>query len=215
MPPTTLPPLRPNDLPGAVPPQVAHTVSHSVSTLGGTGTMGGTMGTMGGLGASAFGASALQMLTRSSMHLELAQQHAIGDSIAAGLSHQLSLGALAAPHPALGASLAHAAHAAVICSEVRTAQLAAGLYSQMDNFYSQHAAQRFGVSSAQAGADNPLPGMRSASRLPPLAGTDQGDYELAPADPVTDDVHFEMRPVIQSAAPPPMGYDPLPNPPPH
>jgi len=181
-----------------------------VSTLGG-GTMAGTVGTMAGLGASAFGASALQMLTRSSMHLDLdaplAHQHAlcgISDSIA--LAHtSIAHTSIAHTNPLLAASLAQPPNG-VMSSEVRTRQLAAGLYSQMDLFYTQHAAHGYGAASADGREMTRESGLHPA-RLPPLVGTDQGDYELAPVPP------DESAAALRDAPPPPRGYAPLPNPP--
>lgn len=164
--------------------------------LGGASALGGTVNTVGTLGASALGASALHLLTRSSTQVLSYHPHLDGDlSLHAAASHLSSahqhhtlhglapLSTLASTtNPLLGASLAatHAApHAALVSSDVRTQHVAAGLYSQLDQFYLTRQAQV---------DESPLPpGMRADGRLdgrlPPLAGTHHGDYELAPAPP--------------------------------
>ena len=154
--------------------------------------------------------------------MAMAHHAQIGGSIADSISH----------HVGMGASLTHHPHAAVVASEVRAQHFTAGLYSALDQFHVQQTAHH-SYSAATAAAErqseleSPLPpGMRSdglltraelraEGRLPPLAGTDVGDYELAPAPPDVPEPTYEMRPVVQAAPGglPPHGYAPLPNPP--
>ena len=238
-------PLRPTDLPGAVvsprvDPAVHHTVSHSVrfapsahgaSTLAGHGglggvsayggrTLGGIMGmgaTMGGLDASAFGASALHMLARSSTEFSHVggghhSHHVpvVGESLSEGFR-----------------SLAHHPQAHLIAPEVHTQHLAAGLYSQLDHFYMQRAGpepileqQSSPWDGLFASPSGRVPQSDLESPLPPPGlptGTQEGDYELAPAPPDQPTTHYEMtNPVGQAQPAPPLsppGYTPFTEPP--
>ena len=112
---------------------------------------------------------------------------------------------------------------------MRTQHLAAGLYSQLDQFYLMRAGHEpipeqpplpwGGLFTAPPGQ----PGQPGRSDLesplpPPLpAGTEHGDYELAPAPPDEALQHFEMtNPVVTRHPPPPLspqGYTPFPDPP--
>ena len=198
-----------------------------VSALGGGGvsTLAGT-----GFGASALGASALQLLTRSSCHphaLHLghssyapgaehashshAPPHAmmaLGESIEgidATLAASVSPLSLAACSGLSGPHQAHAA-ASAVSPEVGTQQLTAGLYSQLDGYFASRSHAPHGATGPhgsslgqdlEAGGGG---GMRVAARLPPLVGTDNGDYELAPPDPPGGE--YEMRAVAAADGPP-------------
>ena len=151
----------------------------------------------------------------------------IGESLAEGF-RSLHLG---------GVSLAHHPQAHLVAPEVHTQHLAAGLYSQLDQFYMQRAGPEpipeqppsswpaVGETAAAwdglfASPSGRVPRSDLESPLPPPGlpvGTEEGDYELAPAPPDQPVAHFEMtNPVSQAApAPPhsPQGYTPFPEPP--
>ena len=197
---------------------------------------------MGGVlpgGVSALGVSGLQMLMRSS-HIQpggcgyshMGDPLVSGSSVAGGLAASISSGGLAAH--AYPSSL-HAAYvdrsvavANAMSSDVRTQQLAAGLYSQMEQFYARTGASGYGTTSGHGAPDleearagpsglgmHPsAPGGIGAGgmslgnplrRLSPLVGTEPGDYELAPPTPGD----YEMRSVTAAAAPSSQGQPPM------
>ena len=176
--------------------QATQTFSHSVkfapqvsgSTLSGAGPMGGasalgdtcTMGAMAGFGASAFGTSALQMLACSSMHLDLQHRRTIGDSIAPLLEDAQVSSSAALAYTNLGVSLVphYAPHgaSAAMNSEARTRHLTAGLYSQLDRFYTRIGGGSTRASEAATSSEQTQHDLESP--LPPGLPTDQSDYEL-------------------------------------
>ena len=230
------------------------TMGGTVTTLGQTIGLGGTTlmgGTMAG-GVSALGASGLQLLTGASqlhtswhpaalshLHGSAHMQHphllhaagsggGLGGVSSQPLASSVSSIAAPSPHPLYSPySPNFAAAAAAMSSEVRTQQLTAGLYSQLDQFYTrvgahgadqEHAvhagdpeAANGGMHSVHLGSqqlgrgDAGAGGATMRGRLPPLVGTDQGDYELAPSE----QSGYEMRNV--AAAPPPSAPPPPPN----